>query len=407
MTALLEAAGFIKLKEEDEWDIGPGRKYFVTRNDSSIIILSTGKGGIPTAGFRMLGAHTDSPGLRVKPEPLVISHSYIQLAVEVYGGALLHPWFDRQLSMAGRVSFVSPENRLVSKLIDFRRPLALIPNLPIHLNREANSGAAVNAQKELTAIIGQVGAGESVTFDNILSTRILEEHGIDPGEAHLDHDLFLYESEGASCSGLGNEFITGPRIDNLVSCYAGLRAALESREEIPFICVFTDHEEVGSLSFHGAASAFLRNILERLCPDRDDFSRAMSRSMLISMDNAHALHPNYPEKYDGNHQAIMNSGPVIKFNAGQSYATSGETSSVFRHLARSVSVPIQSFVMRSDMKSGSTIGPVTAAEVGVKTVDVGIPTLAMHSIRETAGAMDSLSLYRIAMAFLNDSLPRF
>jgi aspartyl aminopeptidase len=201
MAVLLEAAGFTGLKEGDAWNINPGKKYFVTRNDSSIIILSRGKGGPGTDGFRMLCAHTDSPGLRVKPEPLMITHTYIQLGVEVYGGALLQPWFDRQLSMAGRVSFVSTGNRLESKLIDFRRPLALIPNLPIHLNREANSGAAVNAQKELTAIIGQVRAGESMTFRDILKARLSEEHGIDSGEAHLDHDLFLYESEGAFYSG--------------------------------------------------------------------------------------------------------------------------------------------------------------------------------------------------------------
>src|SRR5690606_3507835 len=308
---------------------------------------------------------------------------FLQLGVEVYGGALLAPWFDRDLSIAGRVTF-RLDGRVESRLVDFREPIAVIPNLAIHLNREANQGWAINAQTELPPILAQIAGIEPYDFRALLAEQLSREHDL-TADIILDFELSLYDTQPAAVVGLHGDFIAGARLDNLLSCYAGLQALLAADDEQHCVLVCTDHEEVGSTSCCGADGPFLEQVLQRAFGGGEELVRVIQKSLLISADNAHGLHPNYPDKHDGNHGPKLNAGPVIKVNSNQRYATSSETAGFFRHLCLENEVPMQSFVTRSDMGCGSTIGPITASRLGVPTVDIGLPTFAMHSIRELAG----------------------
>lgn len=396
----LEAAGYQRLDERESWSVQPGGRYYVTRNDSSLIAVRLGAQPLER-GLRLVGAHTDSPCLKVKPQPELQRQGFWQLGVEVYGGMLMAPWFDRDLSLAGRVTFRAG-GRVQSRLIDFRKPLAIIPNLAIHLNREANQGWAINAQNELPPILAQVPAGERRDFRALLATRMQQEHGLDDAEV-LDFELSFYDVQPAALVGLEDDFIAAARLDNLLSCYAGLEALLADEGNENAVLVCTDHEEVGSTSCCGADGPFLEQVLQRLLPVGDAFTRTLQRSLLISADNAHGVHPNYADKHDGNHGPKLNAGPVIKVNANQRYATSSETAAFFRDLCQREGVPVQSFVVRSDMGCGSTIGPITAGQLGVRTVDIGLPTFAMHSIRELAGSHDLGHLIKVLTAFYSSS----
>ncbi|PZP25574.1 M18 family aminopeptidase [Pseudomonas kuykendallii] len=393
----LEAAGFRRLDERETWHTEAGGRYYVTRNDSSIIAIRLGKQSPEDGGLRLVGAHTDSPCLRVKPNPELQRQGFLQLGVEVYGGALLAPWFDRDLSLAGRVTF-RLAGKVESQLIDFKVPLAVIPNLAIHLNRTANEGWAINAQNELPPILAQVAGDESVDFRALLADQLSEEHGIS-ADAVLDYELSFYDTQGAAVIGLNGDFIAGARLDNLLSCYAGLQALLAAEGEESCVLVCTDHEEVGSCSACGADGPMLEQTLRRLLPDGESFVRSIQKSLLVSADNAHGVHPNYADRHDANHGPKLNAGPVIKINSNQRYATNSETAGYFRHLCLENEVPVQSFVVRSDMGCGSTIGPIVAGHLGVRTVDIGLPTFAMHSIRELAGSHDLAHLVKVLGAF--------
>lgn len=396
MTNRLIESGYKVLNEEDSWQLEAGGHYVMTRNDSSIIAWKMPKSrSLTESGFRMLGAHTDSPCLRVKPNPEVHKHGYFQLGVEVYGGVLLAPWFDRDLSLAGRVSFVNGEGELASALINFETPIAIIPSLAIHLDREANSGRAINAQTFLPPLLGQ--SDKKPDFRALLKTQ-LEKSGENVSSV-LDYELSLYDTQSAALIGLQQEFLASARLDNLLSCFMGLEALLETASGEGALLVCTDHEEVGSMSAAGAQGPMLEQLFERLQPDAESRSRMLARSMMISADNAHGIHPNFADKHDANHGPILNQGPVIKINANQRYATSDITSSKFRMLAALDNVPVQEFVVRSDMGCGSTIGPITSAEIGVRTLDIGVPQLAMHSIRELAGTEDLVNTIRVFNRF--------
>ncbi|MCQ4323348.1 M18 family aminopeptidase [Stutzerimonas stutzeri] len=397
----LQAAGYKALDEREPWYTEAGGRYYVTRNDSAIVAFQLGNKPLVEHGLRLVGAHTDSPCLRVKPQPELQRQGFWQLGVEVYGGALLAPWFDRDLSLAGRVTY-SRDGRIESQLIDFRLPIATIPNLAIHLNREANQGWAINAQNELPPILAQVASQESPDFRALLAEQLSREHGL-LADVVLDFELSFYDTQPAAVIGLSGDFIAGARLDNLLSCFAGLQALLEATPEETCMLVCTDHEEVGSTSMCGADGPFLEQVLRRLLPEEDVFQRAINRSLLISADNAHAVHPNYADKHDGNHGPKLNAGPVIKVNSNQRYATSSETAGFFRHLCLENEVPVQSFVTRSDMGCGSTIGPITAGQLGVRTVDIGVPTFAMHSIRELAGSQDLAHLVKVLTAFYSSA----
>lgn len=387
----LSGAGFQGLNEAEEWHLDPGGRYFVTR-DGSLIAFARGGADPLTAGWRMVGAHTDSPGLKVKPQPESLKSGCAQLGIEVYGGALLNPWFDRDLSLAGRVSFRAG-TRVGTALLDFQRPLAVIPSLAIHLDREANEKHPVNPQQHLPVILGQATEGASPGLRELLLIRLRELHPDAGAEEVLDYDLSLYDTQPPAMIGLNGEFLCGARLDNLVSCHAAMRAMLDHDVSFPCLVVLNDHEEVGSRSHAGAQGTFLRAVLERLSGMAANLQRTIHRSLLVSCDNAHGVHPNYADRHDLNHAPLLNGGLVIKVNTGQRYATTDETAARFREICRRAGVPVQNFVMRSDLACGSTIGPITAAEIGVRTVDVGIPQWAMHSVRETAGAHDPARLY--------------
>jgi len=404
MSATLEKAGFKRLYEADSWKGLPAGKYYVCRNDSSIIAFNKAENEVTESGFRMVGAHTDSPCLKIKPNPEISKHSYYQLGVEVYGGALLNPWFDRDLSIAGRVTYKTSGGELVSRLIDFEKAIATIPSLAIHLDRDANKNRTVNAQTDLPPLILQLPKDKPLDFRDLLLEFIKAESPSTDAVQVLDYELSLYDTQAASIVGFHHDFLSSARLDNLLSCFVGLKALLESDVTQNTLLVCNDHEEVGSASAAGAQGPFLKSVLERMTDSAESLSRCIDRSMMISADNAHGVHPNFSDKHDENHGPILNKGPVIKINANQRYATNSETSSLFRHICELADVPVQAFVVRSDMSCGSTIGPITASELGVKTIDVGVPTFAMHSIRETAGTWDAYYLFRALRVFFSEKI---
>jgi aspartyl aminopeptidase len=379
----LDACGYRSLEEAEPWDVGPGDKVYVVRGGGSIAAFHMGTTPPSDAGFHLVGAHTDSPNLRVKPNPELEQAGYGQLGVEPYGGVLLHTWLDRDLSLAGRALLADGSARLV----DFGRELLRVPSLAIHLNRKVNSeGLKLNAQKHMAPILAVDGLQ-----DIDLRALVAEELGDIQGEEIIAWDLMAYDVQPATRSGVSREFIHAARIDNLASCHAGLTALLAAQSTVAVTrgVVLYDHEEVGSRSAQGAASDFLRSCLQRLSGvTAEDYHRAVAKSFLISADMSHAIHPNYVDRHEPKHQPMLGGGPVVKINVNQSYATDGESWSSFERWAREADVSTQRFVVRSDLGCGSTIGPITAAELGIRTVDAGNPMLSMHSCREVAAAAD-------------------
>ena len=395
MSEILTKSGFTELNESDNWTLKSGDKHFISRNGSSIIAFSVGSAPLVTAGLRMTGAHTDSPCLMIKPQPEIAKKGYIQLGVEVYGGALLNPWFDRDLSIAGRLVYRNKQQQLKQTLVDFKRPVAVIPSLAIHLDRKANSDRTVNAQTDLPPLLMMSDKSES--FRALLADEFLSD-----GEEVLDYELCLYDTQGAAMVGITNELLASARLDNLLSCFVTTQALLQADTTNTCLMVCNDHEEVGSVSAVGADGPFLDAVIARLS-EADERNSVIDKSLMISCDNAHAVHPNYPNKHDNEHGPRLNGGPVIKVNVKQRYATTSLTASLFRQLCADVDVPVQSFVSRSDTACGSTVGPITAARLGVPTLDVGIPQLAMHSCREVTGSEDAARLTDVLIAFFDRS----
>lgn len=388
----LATAGFQTLNEENAWNLGQGC-YFVTRG-ASIIALNINPKTLTDTGLKMVGAHTDSPCLKVKPNPLIEESSYQQVGVEVYGGVLLNPWFDRDLSLAGKVTYLNQAGELRSTLVNLESAVAIIPSLAIHLDREANTKRSINAQTDLPPIVGQ-SFGD---FDALLKRGIGQQHPNALADQILAFDLSFYDVNPPACIGINQEFIASARLDNLLSCYLAVEALMAASAENTLV-VLNDHEEVGSASAAGADGSFLTDVLERLFDRSETRIRTLASSMLISTDNAHGVHPNFTSKHDPLHGPLLNQGPVIKVNSNQRYATDGDTHGFFKALCQTQNIPHQVFVTRSDMGCGSTIGPITASKLGVKTLDVGLPTFGMHSIREVAGAADSAYLKKALTAF--------
>ncbi|MCX4191183.1 M18 family aminopeptidase [Methylophaga sp. OBS1] len=399
MKNLLEEQGFTGLSEGDSWGELPAGKYYVTRNDASIIAFTLNGESLTQTGMHMVGAHTDSPCLKVKPKPEKVQQTLLQLGVEVYGGALLNPWFDRDLSMAGRVSVEAENGRIEQLLINFECPVAVIPSLAIHLDREANQSRSVNPQLHLPPVLCQLEEGDTLDFRALLEKQCQQQYPDRQIGKVLDYEICFYDTQKAALTGLYGDFISSARLDNLLSCYVGLQSILKADGRRPGLLICNDHEEVGSQSSSGAQGTFLHSVLQRLSQTPENYQRMIDRSMMISADNAHAIHPNYPDKHDAEHGPILNRGPVIKTNANQRYATSSETSAVFRQLCNQQDVPVQDFVVRTDMACGSTIGPITASNIGIRTLDIGVPTYGMHSIREMAGSRDAEMLHKVLTAF--------
>ena len=401
VVSALRAEGFTQLKEEDSWQLKPGGRYYITRRDASILAFKYGLKDVSESGVHIVGAHTDSPTLKLKPEPDLFNKTYTQMGIEVYGGVLLAPWFDRDLSLAGRVS-VRSEVGVEQVLINFKRPIATIPSLAIHLDRTANSNRSINPQEQMRPLLLQGEVKRSIA--EILAQEISQQGRSCLASDILGHDLSFYDVQGAATWGIENQFFASARLDNLLSSYVGLRALLESDDTYSSVLALYDHEEVGSQSDIGANSNMLMAFIERLCSDSEHRHRTLAKSTLLSVDNAHGVHPNFANKHDEGHGPILNRGPVIKVDACQSYATSNVTSSMVKVLAQQANVAVQSYVTRADMRCGSTIGPMSAAKTGIQTADIGVPTFAMHSIREQAGTEDVMSLLKLIKVYLNSRL---
>jgi aspartyl aminopeptidase len=395
---VLRGAGFRPLHLRDAWALEPGAGYYVTANDSSMVAFRAGA-DVAARGMLMVGAHTDSPTLRVKPRPLSSAAGCLRAGIEVYGGVLLNPWFDRDLSLAGRVHYRDGTGRLAACLVDFRRAVAALPSLAIHLDRDANRNRSVNPQTDTQPLLLQ---GEA-DFAALLAAQVRSEHGIAVADI-VEFELCFYDVQPPALTGFHGEFLAAARLDNLLSCHVALQVLCAAPAAQPMLVVLNDHEEVGSGSTAGAQGPLLEQTLQRLCGDGEAFSRTVARSLLVSTDNAHAVHPNYADRHDAAHGPLLNGGPVVKVNATQRYASSGETQAIFRDAARRADVPLQVFTMRADIACGSTIGPLTATRIGVRTVDVGVAQLAMHSIRELCGARDPHRLYRVLLELARGGL---
>jgi len=395
----LESSGFKPLLETDVWQLTAGARYYVTRNDSSIVAFVNGMTDPISTGVRIIGAHTDSPNLKVKPQPEMSKNGYFQLGVEVYGGALLATWFDRDLSLAGRVTYRNSNGQLGSKLIDFKRPIATVASLAIHLDRTQNESRSINSQTDIPPILGQLVDGEKRTFREILKRQVLNQYpDVDVDEV-LDYEMSFYDTQSAAVIGFDQEFLAGARLDNLLSCFVGLQALLRSDGQQSAVLVCNDHEEVGSSSTSGADGPLLQQVLRRWANSHDNYCRMADNSMFISVDNAHAIHPNFASRHEANHGPILNKGPVIKVNANQRYASNSATQAIFRNLCHKFKTPVQDFVTRTDLACGSTIGPITSAGTGIRTLDIGLPTFGMHSVRELAGTSDAYNTVDILAAF--------
>jgi aspartyl aminopeptidase len=384
----LREDGFEHLHEHEPWTLNPGDRRLVIREAGTIVAFVVGQRPPADAGFRVIGAHTDSPNLRVKPRASMSKKGYLQLGVEIYGGVLLATWLDRDLSLAGRV-MVNDNGELRPRLVDMHKPIGRVSNLAIHLNRKVNSdGLVLNKQRHMVPMIGL--GDDALELDKELAAQLDVN-----AEDILGYDLCFYDVQKGSIGGLDDEFVYCARLDNLASCHAATEAVCGVADNLDPTCVMAlyDHEEVGSRSAVGAASTILKDVLGRIALAYPEgqvqaFPRAIASSLLVSADMAHALHPNYAEKHDSEHAPILNRGVVIKTNANQSYATSGSSAAAFEKMCHETGFAAQHFVTRSDMPCGSTIGPITAAELGIRTVDVGAPMLSMHSCREMAGTVD-------------------
>jgi aspartyl aminopeptidase len=401
--AALLRKGFKELPLTEAWQIEKEGKYFVAQNDTTLAAFIVGMGQPEKDGFRIIAAHTDSPAIKIKPSPeIVVNNSYIKLNTEVYGGAILNTWFDRPLSIAGRVVLKSktpfkPETR---QLI-IKRPLLQIPNLAIHFNRKVNDGVPINPQKELTPLLACIKS--PLENQNYLVEIIARELNVSPG-AILDFDLSLYDTEKGCLIGANNEFISCARLDNLAMIHAGMEGLFTSPNiNATQMMVCFDNEEVGSRTRQGAASPFLKNVLERIIyklnGDKEEYMRAVYNSFMISADPAHGLHPNYSEMSCPTNHPIINKGPVIKYNADQKYCTDAESAAIFAQLAEIAGSPVQRFTNRSDLAGGSTLGSISTSQTDFKCVDVGTPILAMHSIRELCGVYDHFNIKNIFKTF--------
>lgn len=400
---LLDENGFCELDFLDDWNLKEGGKYYITKNLSSLVAFTVNSTNICDEGFRIIGSHSDSPCFKIKPNPeFTCENRYLKLNTECYGGPILSTWLDRPLSIAGRVCLKS-DNILKpnQKIININKPVCIIPNLAIHMNRSVNDGYAFNKQKDMLPFVGVL--NETLEKDDFLINLISNELNVDKNEI-IDFDLFLYEYEKGKLIGIDDEFISSSRLDNLSMAHASLNALINSKnlKGINIVTVF-DNEEVGSSTKQGADSNMLLNILERICislsKNREEFLKSVYSSFMISADLAHAVHPNLGEKHDPINRPIIGDGPVIKINANQAYTSDSYSISVYKSICNEANVKYQEFVNRSDERGGSTIGPISSTHIDIPSVDVGSPIFAMHSIRELGSVSDHFNIYKTFLKF--------
>ena len=394
VTDMLTAAGFTEVKEEESWELKAGGRYFVTRNQSSVIAFKVP--GKDFKGFQIISSHSDSPTFKIKENPEMEAAHCIKLNVEKYGGMICAPWFDRPLSIAGRL-VVSEGSRLVSKLVNVDRDLVMIPNLAIHMNRQVNDGYAYNAQKDMLPVFGSLEA--KGTFMSLMA----EAAGVKE-EDILGHDLFLYNRQPGTIWGADETFLSCGRLDDLQCAFSSVKAVIEGENSSSVsVAAIFDNEEVGSGTKQGADSTFLKDVLERINDSlgrtREQYLMAVASSFMISADNAHAVHPNYRQKMDATNCVYMNDGIVIKSHAGQKYTSDAVSVAVFRMICEKAGVPLQYFANRSDEAGGSTLGNIAMTQVSMNTVDIGLPQLAMHSAYETAGVKDTEYMVKAVETF--------
>lgn len=397
----LEAEGFEELQEAKQWKIEPGKNYYVTRNMSSIIAIRVGT-QLDNYGFHVVASHSDSPSFKIKENAEIEGKKYMKLNTEGYGGMLCAPWMDRPLSIAGRV-VVKDNDKLTTKLLCIDRDLLLIPNVAVHFNRDANNGVSYNKQVDMLPLIGGSECKEGDLKKLIAKELQVKEEDI------YGCDLFLYNRMQPSVWGMNEEFVSCPQLDDLQCAYTSLQGFLKGQnaQNINVFACF-DNEEVGSGTKQGADSTFLSDVLTRvnkgLGKTEEDYLRALANSFLLSCDNAHAVHPNHPEKTDDNNCVYMNAGIVVKSHAGQKYTSDAASIAVFREICKRADVPIQFFANRSDASGGSTLGNISMAHASMNAVDIGLPQLAMHSSYETAGVKDSYYMVKATEEFFNSHI---
>ncbi|SCH97579.1 M18 family aminopeptidase [Romboutsia sp. 1001713B170207_170306_H8] len=400
---LLDENGFNEIKLNEKWDLEVGGKYYITKNSSALIAFKINTKDIEKEGFKIIGSHSDSPSFRIKPNfEMKAENTYLKLNTECYGGPILSTWLDRPLSIAGRV-VIKGENILkpIERLININKPICIIPNVAIHLNRSVNEGYKYNKQKDMLPLIGLI--NNTLENNNLLIKEIANALNIEKSEI-LDFDLFLYEYEKGCLMGINEEFISTGRLDNLSMAHASLHALINAngKKGINLISIF-DNEEIGSSTKQGADSNMLLNTLERICislgKDREEFFTSMYSSFMISADLAHGVHPNMAEKHDPTNRPVLGRGPVIKINANQSYTSDAYSSSIYKCICKEANVDYQEFVNRSDERGGSTIGPISSTHIDIPSVDIGSPILAMHSIRELGSVKDHYDIYKTFNTF--------
>lgn len=402
--SLLKPLRFKKLDETAQWRLEPGGRYYVVRDDSSIVAFVVGKQRLLDTGFRIVGAHTDSPGLRVKPNAVSCKDGLIRLNVEIYGSPILASFTDRELSLAGRLCIKNEQGRIETRLVKFDQPLLRLPNLAIHLNRTVNEdGLKLHKHNELPLTLSAL-TSEQLPADYFLKL-LQQQSSIEPKNI-LSWDLAVYDTQKGTVWGAENEFYSNSQLDNLSSCHAALQALMDEsvlNGNNTIVCALFDHEEIGSESKQGADSSFLPVVLQRISlanqPEPQDFSRVIAKSFLVSADMAHAYHPNYPNVYDPDHKVIVNRGPVIKINTNQRYSSESVSEAMFIDWCRQAGVPYQRYSHRCDLPCGSTIGPITSAKLGIRSVDVGNPMWSMHSLRESAGVYDHDAMIKALKTF--------
>lgn len=422
--ARLSTAGFLPLLPTDSWsELRPGR-YYTPIGDGAILGFVLPDSKRPIRGFRLIGAHTDSPNLRLKPRPVYEKLGYVQLGVEVYGAALLNTWLDRDLALAGRVVYRGADGQLGRRLVRLSQPIVRVPQLAIHLDRDVNEkGLVLNRQEHLAPVFGLTSAatgagrpsraGEPGGELAILHELCAKELGLPP-EAIVKTELMLSDTLPSTRAGLHGELLFAPRLDNLGMSHAALLALTRAADTldgdagiVPLIALF-DHEEIGSNTAFGAQAPILPSVLERIVlgrgGGREQYHQALAGSFCVSADMAHAVHPNYPDRHEPNHRPVLNGGPVIKANAQQRYATCARTAALFQEHCRAAEVPVQQYAHRTDLPCGTTIGPITATQLGIPTADVGSPMLSMHSIRELCGSEDPELMTRALAQFLTSPL---
>ena len=399
---LLKESGFTEIKEAEPWALRKGGKYFVVKNRSAVIAFIVGEGNPAEEGFRIIGAHTDSPCFKIKPGDCTVTpDGYVKVNVEIYGGAILSTWFDRPLAAAGRV-VVKENGTLKERLVRIDKPVFMVPNLCIHLHRDVNEKCAYNKQTEIVPLLSM--KDEDVEKGDYLLNLLEEEAELKKTDI-VDYELFLYEYQKGIFTGRNKEFISASRIDDLSMVYAGLTALTEVQEGGKATRVFAafDNEEVGSTSAQGANSGLLLHTLSRICKNLgltdDAYFQAVANSTSISADLAHAVHPNYSDKHDSENRPVLGGGPVIKYSAAQRYATTAFSAAYFMEACERAGVSFQKFVNRNDIPGGSTIGPALSGLTTIPTVDMGAPILAMHSIREFGAVADFVDTEKAFRAY--------